>query len=86
MNTLLGRIQSFLPLDESKVKLVHNTKIAAGCGFDNDLITEISGNPEKMYLEFIMALMDDEPEKTASQIKTAALKVAYSLGINLPDF
>lgn len=86
MNTLLGRIQSFLPLDESKVKLNSNAKIAAGCGFENDLVTEINGNSEKMFMEFIKALMQDEHEKTASQIKTAALKIAYSLGINLPDF
>jgi hypothetical protein len=86
MNTLLGRIQSYMPLDESRVKLNNNVKIAAACGFENSLVTEITGNPEKMFMEFIKALMQDEQEKTASQVKTAALKIAYSLGINLPDF
>ncbi|MCB0284098.1 MAG: response regulator [Calditrichae bacterium] len=86
MNTLLGRIQGFLPLETSIQKLSENTYIAARSGFSDGLVYEISGNPGKLYFNFINTLMKDESEKNASQIKSAALKIAYSAGINLPDF
>ncbi len=85
-NSLITQIQSFVPSEKAADLISTDIKLSASCQFRNGTIISINGDGEVFYLRLIKLLMKNEDEQVANQVKTIALKVAFSAGLDLPEF
>ncbi len=85
-NTLISQIQSFIPAEKTISLIRSHINLSASCHLKKDSIDSIYGMGNTFYLNLVDLLMKSEDEQVANQVKTTALKVAFSLGLNLPEF
>jgi len=85
-NSLIKQTKSFVPSEKAINLISSDIKLSALCHLEKDSIISISGNGEDFYLRLIKLLMNNEDEQVGNQVKTTALKIAFSLGVDLPEF
>jgi hypothetical protein len=85
VNTLLNQIQGEIPMEKSIKKIKTDAQLSALCAIENHSISSLSGEGGQFYLRLIKILMSEEDHMIANLVKTSALKIAYSLGIAVPE-
>ncbi len=85
LNNLIAQIQGMIPLDESLKIINQDAQLSAAIGVNNRRINVISADGEEVYKRFVRVLIRNRDDVTANQIKSAALKTAYSFGVNIPE-
>jgi len=85
VNMLLNQIQGEIPMEKSLKKIKKDAQLSALCAIDNARVASLSGDGGQFYLLLIKVLMSEEDHLIANHVKTSALKIAYSLGLPVPE-